>query len=231
MTDTVTQSFLPCYDPETKRILGLIQLPYAHTFDGTETTFCIDYPNTPSVSNTVNVMKVQPYAGKSNSSRVNVNDWYMAAYFSHDQIYNNQHSQFARFQSIAQVAPSVAWESSAAQPNLRIASNGTIIDGLSRSFAGVATNDLTPINTAVPTISGTLTSGSTLTAANGTWTSQTAPTYTYQWLLNGAAVGGATGSTFVVPAGSSGKTVAVQVTATNAGYSAMAQSANSTITA
>lgn len=232
MADTKTQGFLPCYDPETKRILGVIQLPYTHTFDGTETTFCIDYPSAATVSNTVNVMKVTPYAGKANTGRLDVNDWYMAAYFTHEEVRTNIHSGFARFQSIADVTPTADWKSPASHPNTLIESHGNIMEGLRRSFLGVANSDQQPINTVLPVVSGTLTSGSTLSATTGTWTSPTSRTYTYQWLLNGVAVGGATANTFVVPAGSNTKTVAVQVTATVTGYAGvMAQSANSTITA
>jgi hypothetical protein len=45
-----------------------------------------------------------------------------------------------------------------------------------------------PVNTVLPVITGSLSSGSTLTCSTGTWTGAPVPTYSYQWtidLLNG----------------------------------------------
>jgi lysophospholipase L1-like esterase len=88
-----------------------------------------------------------------------------------------------------------------------------------------------PANTAPPTISGSAQQGQTLTAAPGTWTNS--PTsYAYQWQdcdVSGAgcnAIGGATGSSYVLQASDVGDTVRVEVTAANAGgFSAPADSA------
>ncbi|KAA1395788.1 hypothetical protein [Aeromicrobium ginsengisoli] len=69
------------------------------------------------------------------------------------------------------------------------------------------------VNTAPPTISGTVKVASTLTASPGTW-SPTGATYTYQWLADGAPVTEATASpTYVVPGGAVGKKLSVKVTA------------------
>lgn len=68
-----------------------------------------------------------------------------------------------------------------------------------------------------PTVTGTASPGSTLTATPGTW-SPTDVTTGYQWLVGGTAQPGATGSTFVVPADTAdGVEIAVRVTATRAG--------------
>ncbi|MGE0879349.1 MAG: hypothetical protein AB7O61_11935, partial [Acidimicrobiia bacterium] len=76
-----------------------------------------------------------------------------------------------------------------------------------------------PVNTALPTISGTAREGLTLTASSGTWTNS--PTsYAYQWRrcdssgLNCGNVGGG-GSTYVPSATDIGSTIRVIVTATN----------------
>jgi hypothetical protein len=86
-----------------------------------------------------------------------------------------------------------------------------------------------PVLQVAPTISGTTTSGQTLTAGNGTW--QNSPTsYTYQWLrcdavgANPVAIGGATGSTYVLQDIDVGYTIAVVVTAVNGAGSAPASS-------
>jgi hypothetical protein len=88
---------------------------------------------------------------------------------------------------------------------------------------------LAPINTAPPTITGTPASGQTLTAGNGTWTGATLA-YTYAWLLcdaTGAAcqpIPGATGPTYVLTTATIGKTLRLQVTASNTSGTAVSAS-------
>lgn len=90
-----------------------------------------------------------------------------------------------------------------------------------------------PTNTAGPTISGTAQDGSTLTASNGTFSSSSAITYSYQWQRcnsTGAAcinISGATNQTYVVQLADVGNRVRVVVTARNADG---ANSANSATT-
>ena len=87
-----------------------------------------------------------------------------------------------------------------------------------------------PVNTGLPTISGTAQVGQTLTASPGSWTN--GPTsYAYQWKQcdssggNCVAISGATLSTYVLQRADLGKTVRVSVTASNdAGTSAPATS-------
>jgi hypothetical protein len=88
---------------------------------------------------------------------------------------------------------------------------------------------VSPVNTAVPTISGTPTQGSVLSVASpGTWTGSPAPTFTYQWsqcTSSCTAVAGATGLNYPLGTGDVGKVITVTVTATNAGGSASATAA------
>lgn len=73
----------------------------------------------------------------------------------------------------------------------------------------------TPANTVAPAITGTATVGQTLTVSNGTWTNS--PTgYARQWTRDGADIAGATGATYTLVAGDSGKMIGARVTATNA---------------
>jgi hypothetical protein len=69
-----------------------------------------------------------------------------------------------------------------------------------------------------PSIAGTGKVGALLTASPGTWSGTLAPTFAYQWLRDGSAISGATASTYVAKAADAGRTVAVRVTATRAGY-------------
>lgn len=70
---------------------------------------------------------------------------------------------------------------------------------------------------AAPSISGTPLVGSTLTASRGTWLPQPS-TASYQWLVDGQPVKGATGARFTPRAGDYGKSVGVAVTLHRAGY-------------
>jgi hypothetical protein len=70
-------------------------------------------------------------------------------------------------------------------------------------------------NTALPVISGTPATGETLICADGTWTGEPAPTFTYQWLRGGSPISSATGNAYVVQADDAGEDLACEVTATN----------------
>jgi sugar lactone lactonase YvrE len=95
-----------------------------------------------------------------------------------------------------------------------------------------------PVNTSLPTISGTAEDGHTLSASTGVWGGYPAPSYTYQWrLCNGSGEGcsdisGATGSTYVLGHGDVGMTLRVVVTATNSvGSAGSVSEASSVVTA
>ncbi len=83
-----------------------------------------------------------------------------------------------------------------------------------------------PVNSTLPTITGTAQQGQTLTAAPGTWVN-TPTVFAYQWLrctTTCAAITGATATTYVLAAADVGATIEVQVTATNTGGTAIATS-------
>lgn len=81
--------------------------------------------------------------------------------------------------------------------------------------------------TAVPTISGTVRVGSTVTAKPGKWTTGT--TFKYQWYANAAAISGATAATFKVPSSVAGKKLAVKVTGTRSGYATVARTSTTAV--
>jgi hypothetical protein len=72
-------------------------------------------------------------------------------------------------------------------------------------------------NSVLPSISGTATVGSVLTAAPGTW-SPTADSTTYQWLRGGAVITGATNITYTLVAADRGKKISVRVTVVKTNY-------------
>ena len=87
-----------------------------------------------------------------------------------------------------------------------------------------------PKNVSPPTIQGTATVGNTLTATPGSWTSSTAPTFSYQWLRcdakgNGCSnIAGATSTTYLLQTADAGNSVRVAVTAKNSDGSSTSQS-------
>ena len=92
----------------------------------------------------------------------------------------------------------------------------------------------TPLNTALPTLSGAAQEGQTLATSKGGWSGD--PTsYAYAWSLCDAgggscsAISGATAETYKPATTDVGKTLRVTVTATNAGGSAQATSAPSAV--
>ena len=72
-----------------------------------------------------------------------------------------------------------------------------------------------PVNTIAPVISGSTSLGSVLTTTNGTWTSLTAITYTYQWYRGATLITGATSSTYTIVVADSAASITCKVTATN----------------
>lgn len=80
-------------------------------------------------------------------------------------------------------------------------------------------------NTALPSISGTTTSGSILTGTTGTWAGTLPITYVYQWLRNGVPIASATAVTYTLGVADVGALISFRVTATNPGGTAPATSA------
>lgn len=88
----------------------------------------------------------------------------------------------------------------------------------------------TPTNTALPTISGTVATGETISTSNGSWNNS--PTgYTYQWQVSDTGTGswsdiaGATAASLVIPRSAMNKYLRAAVTATNLTGSTVAYSA------
>ncbi len=84
-----------------------------------------------------------------------------------------------------------------------------------------------PENTVPPIVGGTAAVGQTLTCSQGTWTTPAPTSYTYKWLRDGVAIGGAESSVYTVTAAEEGHSISCEVTATDAVGSKSAVSANS----
>ena len=71
------------------------------------------------------------------------------------------------------------------------------------------------VNTAAPLISGSPVVGDTLSCSTGTWSGVDTATLTYQWLRDGAAIGGATSASYTLTSADQGHSLTCQVTAAN----------------
>lgn len=102
---------------------------------------------------------------------------------------------------------------------------------LGTGAAALAAATSPPTNTTLPAISGTARQGQTLTATNGTWSGLTPMGYRYQWQrcnASGSSCGSiskATNQNYVASSGDVGRTLRVEVTASNADGKSQALSA------
>ena len=80
--------------------------------------------------------------------------------------------------------------------------------------------------TPTPTISGTATVGSKLTAKAGTW--KPTATLAYQWMRDGKKISGATKSTYTLVPADRGKAISVKVTGSRAGYASVTKTSKAT---
>ncbi len=93
--------------------------------------------------------------------------------------------------------------------------------GSSREGTAVATSKglrvpgLRPEEVSAPQVSGSAALGATLTCNRGFWKGAPPPTFTYQWLRDGAAIASATDSTYIVEPADQGHLLSCNVTAAN----------------
>ncbi len=73
----------------------------------------------------------------------------------------------------------------------------------------------TPLNTVAPAITGTATSGSTLTCSTGTWLGVQPITFAYQWYRDSVLIAGETNNTYTIISTDIGFSFVCTVTATN----------------
>jgi hypothetical protein len=92
--------------------------------------------------------------------------------------------------------------------------NALAFFGTTSSCGGCVNPTIIPVNTTVPSVTGTVEVGHILVVNQGTWTNS--PTsYTYQWQSAGTNVGGATEITYTPVSGDIGNLITVQETASN----------------
>ena len=99
----------------------------------------------------------------------------------------------------------------------------------SAATAAVAAAPLV-LTSATPTISGTPKVASKLTAVPGAW-APTPVAFKYQWYVDGAAISGATASTYSLPSAQLGKSITVKVTGSKTGYTSVAKTSAAVVVA
>jgi hypothetical protein len=92
---------------------------------------------------------------------------------------------------------------------------------------GVKPEDTEAPHVEAPQASGIAAAGQQLTCVRGTWNGQPPPTFTYQWLRDGAGIASATSNTYVAEIADKGHVLSCNVTATNSEGRAEASSSNS----
>jgi Ig domain of plant-specific actin-binding protein len=117
----------------------------------------------------------------------------------------------------------------AVRPRMLVAAVALVAVAAALVGAGAAATAAAPVNTSRPTITGSTTDGSTLTAHRGSWTNN--PTsFSYQWLRCGPAgancdaISNANARTYTLTTHDVGHRLRVQVTATNPSGSGSATS-------
>jgi hypothetical protein len=113
---------------------------------------------------------------------------------------------------------------------------GTNVKDTASAASNVSTTTISgiaPVNTVAPVLSGTATTGETLSVTNGTWTGEPAPTFGYQWRTCTTAdcdggtvtnIAGATSATYQLTNDQIGLYVQAVVTGTNVKDTASAAS-------
>jgi len=81
-----------------------------------------------------------------------------------------------------------------------------------------------PTNTSLPTVAGSPEVGKSLKCENGEWKGRPTPTFSYQWLRNGAGISSATAQTYTVSSEDEGNMLSCKVTAKNTAGEAFAVS-------
>jgi Carboxypeptidase regulatory-like domain len=108
------------------------------------------------------------------------------------------------------------------QPSEATAETVSATEGGLTSGIDVTMVPSAPVNTALPTISGTPTVGSPLSCSSGSWTGESltlsagwplVTPFSYQWMLDGAAITGATSDIYVLQGADLGHGLVCEVTA------------------
>ncbi len=88
-----------------------------------------------------------------------------------------------------------------------------------------------PVAVEAPQLRGTAIAGDKLECERGTWDAKPAPVFSFEWLLEGAPIAGATTSTYALPAADVDHAIACRVRATNPAGAGEATSAGVSVSA
>ena len=114
-------------------------------------------------------------------------------------------------------SPTYVLQAADVSKNIRYREIGTNASGTTSAYStaiGPVASVAIPVNTVLPSITGTAQEGSTLIGSDGTWTNS--PTgYVRQWLRDTTPISGATSSNYTLVSADVGHTVSYRVTASN----------------
>lgn len=124
------QHFLPCYDLQTKKILGVLTLTGNVQFVGDETTYAL-----PS-GKVCNVQRIVPEPSIHRAQ----NPDYMAAIFTRYEVKLEAHRGFPEFLALSDlpggnIMPNTWWNSPGGIPNLLHHDDGVVLKGLKDTWA------------------------------------------------------------------------------------------------
>lgn len=97
-----------------------------------------------------------------------------------------------------------------------LGSNAVVTLGGTSAVSPAAAGLTACLKASVPSVSGSVRYGSTISASVGTWSSGTS--FAFQWFANGVAIGGATAQSFTIGAGQVKARLSVSVRGTKPGY-------------
>jgi surface antigen len=100
------------------------------------------------------------------------------------------------------------------------------------SKTSAATGPVAPLSVfasaPTPTLNGTTTAGSVLTASVGTWAPTVGLTLQYSWARNGSAIAGATGTSYTLTTADIGKSITFSARGTKVGYDPLTKTSAAT---
>ncbi|MEA5115990.1 MAG: FlgD immunoglobulin-like domain containing protein [Propionicimonas sp.] len=113
--------------------------------------------------------------------------------------------------------------------SVRVTGSKTGYPSVSKTSAAVTATAASLTATPLPSVSGTAAIGKVLTAGVGTW-APVPVTLAYQWRRDGAAIAGATRSTYTVQLADANTALTVTVTGSKTGYASVARTSKATAT-
>ena len=223
-------TLMPIIRLRTKTIVGAYNLGRFAGFSGAETTYTLPSAKVLTIAQwTPNSANQTPVKGQNGLTRAK---WHMAVTIDETTFANKFYMGYAEFVPLEQLYDSTRFVAAAGLPQRIDSTPGNLLTTLSPA----STCNQPPICNVDPVVGGATAAAGTATVTTGTWAGS-APTFTYQWMLETgvaagtfAAVGGATANSWVITASNAGKKLYCAVTGTDVDGARTQQSTQVTLT-